>query len=535
MNVLKQYVVFGIYVLPIFVSAFFISAKISAAAVADFNSSLVAHYTFDDTTNDSVGSNHGTAQGNPTYVEGKMGKAIQLDGVDDLVLVGTPEVLNDIYKKSGTGMSISVWVKPSQGGSFISKNNPAFGGWYMALQGSGRLYFEKDGSKDLAMRAGINSYTMNEWNHIVMTWDGLSTSPARWYVNGNVRTNDITLYGEGLYDDAPNKLAFGAYANGANRMGGLLDDVRIYNSVLTADEITQLYALGGGSTSGTSSGGTPAPSAGTTPNPVVTSPDPNTGTPPPSSTITALSCSDTDIQKAVNDVANLGIVMVPAGTCTWNVGVSISGKSLILKGAGIDQTIIKEELIANHHSLAFAVGASAMIRLTGFTFDGSKTKDNYASVMVSGAPGRPSFRIDHNKFVNVSERGIIAYSIYGLIDHNTFIRIPSGFSPTLISVMGDTASWDRPQDLGTSNAVYMEDNTFIHNIQNNGPFDMYTGARYVFRHNQVYGNGLGHHGFDSSVWYGKLRDLFLGRFLLKCYWRMKSTGLHPKHRLPCWR
>ena len=42
------------------------------ASVSDFDSNLVAHYTFDDTTG------NGTANGGPTYVDGKVGKAMEV-------------------------------------------------------------------------------------------------------------------------------------------------------------------------------------------------------------------------------------------------------------------------------------------------------------------------------------------------------------------------------------------------------------------------------------------------------------------------
>ncbi len=227
------------------------------------------------------------------------------------------------------------------------------------------------------------------------------------------------------------------------------------------------------------------------------------------------SCQAADVQRTINssNVADGDTVQIAAGTCIWTTPVTIgafngatrtySSKSLLLKGAGIDQTVIIEELASPAAALSLNIQAGKPVRITGITFDGSKTVDNYASITISANPGQPMFRVDHCKFKNVSERGIIVGSAYGLIDHNEFLRIPIGFSATLISVIGDVGgvndSMMRPLDQGTSNAVYIEDNTFVHNIQANGPFDMYEGARYVFRNNNVLGNGLGHHGFDSSI------------------------------------
>ena len=89
------------------------------ASVADFNLDLVAHYTFDDNTNDSAGSNNGTASGGPTYVEGKIGKAMQFDGVDDYVEVSG----SGLSFLEGAGqVTVAFWIKKNaQGGSYVAR------------------------------------------------------------------------------------------------------------------------------------------------------------------------------------------------------------------------------------------------------------------------------------------------------------------------------------------------------------------------------------------------------------------------------
>jgi hypothetical protein len=52
--------------------------------------------------------------------------------------------------------------------------------------------------------------------------------------------------------------------------------------------------------------------------------------------------------------------------------------------------------------------------------------------------------------------------------------------------------------LGTGNAIFIEDNTFNYSALNDGAYDAYDGARYVFRHNTVNGTNIGNHGFDSG-------------------------------------
>jgi hypothetical protein len=508
MNRTKKHLVHTLLVILILLIALFILGDTSfeqvtrsipqvsqTAAVADFNSSLVAHYTFDDTASDSAGSNNGTLVGGPTYVSGKIGKALQFDGVDDKVTA--PLTTSELT----TGMTVSLWIKNNLAGSGqqILLTNSGAGNYSFAYQFGNRLAFTKDGSTDLAARTSSNfgELPVGAWVHLVMAWDGSPTaSNVSFYRNGVLIGHDINTDGVSLGAGAA-PLTIGVSVNGT------LDDVRIYNKALSTDEVAQLYALGGGTVAES-----PTPPINPPPvNPPVIPPV----EPPPSaspSTVSAATCGDADVQAAIDAVADGGVVLIPAGTCTWRVGVNIGPygalvkpkKSLVLKGAGIDKTIIIEDLTPSESSLTVNVGAGKAVRVTEFTFEGSKTRDNKASLLVTSPP-QPSFRIDHMKFNNVTERGVMVNGGYGLIDHNTFIRHPSAnFAPTLISVIGDSdASWSRPQDMGTANAVYIEDNILVHNIQQNGPFDMYRGARYVFRHNKVYGNGMGHHGFDSDT------------------------------------
>jgi hypothetical protein len=56
-------------------------------------------------------------------------------------------------------------------------------------------------------------------------------------------------------------------------------------------------------------------------------------------TITAASCNTGDVQSAINSAAEGDTVNIPAGTCTWTSGVTISGKGIILQGAGSGRII----------------------------------------------------------------------------------------------------------------------------------------------------------------------------------------------------
>jgi len=56
-------------------------------------------------------------------------------------------------------------------------------------------------------------------------------------------------------------------------------------------------------------------------------------------TYTAASCNTSDVQSAINSAAEGDTVLIPAGTCTWTSGVTISGKGITIQGAGSGRII----------------------------------------------------------------------------------------------------------------------------------------------------------------------------------------------------
>jgi len=200
---------------------------------------LQAHYEFEGTYSDSSGNGrHGTAVGNPVFVAGKLGQAIGLDGIDDYVNIdGYKGVVGD-----GTdtpAWSVTAWVRTSGNGEVV--------GWGSSGDGN-RMEFRIDSGRTRAEGGGGNTQgdtTMNDgqWHHIAMTVASNST-----YNNG------VNLYLDGFFDTRTNTDAdpfhpvanfdviFGQrYDQSSSRwFTGSIDDVRIYDRVLTPEEAAWL-------------------------------------------------------------------------------------------------------------------------------------------------------------------------------------------------------------------------------------------------------------------------------------------------------
>jgi hypothetical protein len=198
-------------------------------------------------------------------VPGKSGQALSFDAVDDIVNAGSASSLDDLIP-----MSVSFWIKPNSAGEgnqsrVVAKNGnvgPA-GSWQIALvTGAGCLagestltnaiYFAKVGSTATA-RAGRcganNSFTTGEWQHFLVTWDGstgYNNSGSRIYRNGVEISYYTVVAGatDSAGSDASLDLVIGNRADTARTFDGAIDEVRIYNRVLSVDEAKQLYRLG---------------------------------------------------------------------------------------------------------------------------------------------------------------------------------------------------------------------------------------------------------------------------------------------------
>ena len=235
-------------------------------------------------------------------------------------------------------------------------------------------------------------------------------------------------------------------------------------------------------------------------------------------TITAASCSQTDVRTAFNSASSGDTVAVPAGSCTWttpaaNTPSVVLNKAITLQGQTVctgraaslacrDSTIIYDGTGTGFMEIPLEISASGA-RLTGFTFlDTRSVTDSKSAVQTD--VGTTGWRIDHNHFhpTNTNNTRAISTSGYGLLDHNLIQDSLDGVDVEGAQ-SGDAtypgdASWSQPMGFGTANAIYIEDNNFTYTSPLDGAFDSYAGARLVFRYNYVSGTNIGGHGLDSG-------------------------------------
>lgn len=205
---------------------------------------LVAHYAFENNLEDSSGNGHdGVLAGDPnfpvSYVAGASGLGIGLmfDGTDghQCVDIGT------FNPSAATGeLFLALWVKwDGPSGSWQGLMGKRHSGDWDAEIMMWCFELERDVWDVRFARAGssVNTGHMlqaGQWTHLAVTFDGTT---AKVYANGQV-------VGEGRFSFGMDKeapLQIGAsVSGGGNPFNGTLDDVRIYDSVLSDAEILEL-------------------------------------------------------------------------------------------------------------------------------------------------------------------------------------------------------------------------------------------------------------------------------------------------------
>lgn len=210
-----------------------------APSQVDSSSGLVAYWdmNLDGGTTGTVydlsqNSYNGTNSG-ATAIEGKIGAGMSFDSLSDKVTT-TAEI-------AGTGDdSVSAWVYvPTTLGNERLQivNNGKF---ILEAYGYGvhRILFTSDGSTNVS--AGDGSLLYGQWLHIVVT--RTSAGVANFYVNGTLTgsANQVS----GTPASGTTNMILGNRNAGDQGFRGTIDEVRLYNKILSTDEITALYNEG---------------------------------------------------------------------------------------------------------------------------------------------------------------------------------------------------------------------------------------------------------------------------------------------------
>ena len=202
---------------------------------------LVAHWTLDELegtfAGDRLGHFDGTTYGSPTWrpLEGKIDGALEFDGVDDYVTLG------NVLDPSEGPFTVFAWIKGGQPGrAILSQSDPSSASqmWLGTDTATGALLTTlTDGGRFTGPLVSATTVTDDRWHQLRLVWDG---SFRCLYVDGQEVATDTRKLGK--LKSSTTAFHFGAAGNldPAAFWSGLIDDVRIYDRVLSPGEIASL-------------------------------------------------------------------------------------------------------------------------------------------------------------------------------------------------------------------------------------------------------------------------------------------------------
>lgn len=227
---------------PLRRSASLAALTLALLAATAAHAAQIAAYPFNGNAQDVSGfGNHGTVQGATLATDrfGTPDSAYFFDDTDAITIADAP-----IFNATD-GLSISVWITqdasaptPRSIFSNMLEISPHFG-YSLTLPKDNQLRF-MSGEQSLFVDTPIPLHT---WVHVVVTLSPWLLSPyaqASLYKNGELL--DTTYVGRPIYS-TPDPQAIGSASSGYYHWFGHIDDVQVFNHVLTPAEIHALYTI----------------------------------------------------------------------------------------------------------------------------------------------------------------------------------------------------------------------------------------------------------------------------------------------------
>lgn len=193
-------------------------------AISQQDAALVGYWSFDvedDVVEDMSGNgNDGTITGDVSWVEGKIGSALEFTPGAN-VEIPDSDTLRDM-----DAYTIAMWVK-------LNEFAPAW-----------NHIFEKDGSYAITMNTGGGDFRFTPNSSVVWVETGVAVDEGTWYyLTLRANADSVSFYVDGVKEGETNEPI--AYNTNAINIGhsdpytvdGVIDEVKFWATALTVDEI----------------------------------------------------------------------------------------------------------------------------------------------------------------------------------------------------------------------------------------------------------------------------------------------------------
>lgn len=202
---------------------------------------LLATLSFDDSLNVTSASTSTSSKivnaEKPEFLEGRIGKALKLDGKAYAEFESVA-----VLERTNT-FSFAAWVKLDGDGAVLSKmeKGPGYRGFDLFFaEERFQIHLLNIWPTNALKVQTKEKFPKNQWQHVLVTYDGSSKAAGlKIYVNG--RAKDFKTENDTLTNTISNTepLRIGA-RSGESVIKGLVDDVRLYNRTLSAEDARAL-------------------------------------------------------------------------------------------------------------------------------------------------------------------------------------------------------------------------------------------------------------------------------------------------------
>lgn len=222
---------------------------------ASLATNLVSYWELEESSGtrvDSHGSNNLSDISTVTSATGKQGNAADFEFSNSERLRITDATQTGL--DGMTKLSVSAWVYaeshtatyPQIVGKWQEASNRCYA---LCKVGSAyRFYVSQTGGATIATVASITAPATGVWHHVVGTFEA-GTNNLKIYVNGTLE-NSATATSISSIHNGTNSFYIGYTdlfaSNSAGYWDGLIDEVGVWDKVLTASEVTDLYNSGNG-------------------------------------------------------------------------------------------------------------------------------------------------------------------------------------------------------------------------------------------------------------------------------------------------
>lgn len=205
---------------------------------------ITAFWKMDETSgtnlNDEIGTNDITLTESTVNQTGKIGKAVDFDGDNDLgTLAASPT-------SSLSEVSISMWIYPHSTTAANGIWNEDIDTYWQFTVSIGTWYTRDTGTGTTGGRnndLSMPGLTQNAWNHLVFVYS-VSDGYKRVYLNGSQQANNTTSIDQ---LNAPTLSRICTDGEG-NFFNGLADNIIVWGRALSSTEVSELYTKENGGT-----------------------------------------------------------------------------------------------------------------------------------------------------------------------------------------------------------------------------------------------------------------------------------------------